>query len=166
MSRQKIRLDRLDLKDTEHISFLYLTRTRPEVDEYLSSRPPENFLDHVEYLFNKKMEKIFFLAVWEDIQRHVGYAQITNDPMGDIEVGWVVHPDYWNMGFGTAMVSETLRMIYEWFPKDRKICLVVKKDNQVAIKLYQKFGFTFIGGLSASNKYLMVRGNELMVRGN
>lgn len=69
-----------------------------------------------------------------------------------------------NKGHGTQMLTEFLSQ----FNSDKPLFLYVNKTNEIAIKLYEKVGFTIVGDFS-TNAYTMkyngkenVCGNELL----
>ncbi|MBN1990205.1 MAG: GNAT family N-acetyltransferase [Bacteroidales bacterium] len=53
-----------------------------------------------------------------------------------------VHPDYQRQGIGLALVKQSLLFAKQ---KGYQIKLEVHKDNQKAINLYTKLGFTYLG---------------------
>jgi putative acetyltransferase len=77
----------------------------------------------------------------------VGHAQIFKFPhlrlkgTGDLII--YLHQDFHNVGLGTAMLSELIRLA----KKERlhRIGLTVVADNKPAINLYKKFGFKMEG---------------------
>ena len=65
-------------------------------------------------------------------RRHVG------------EIGMAVHDDWQGRGVGTAMMQALVDLADNWVNLSR-LELEVYTDNEPAIKLYQKFGFTIEG---------------------
>jgi RimJ/RimL family protein N-acetyltransferase len=59
------------------------------------------------------------------------------------ELGITVHDSYQNRGIGTALLSHLLGIAKERGIK--KVHLTVRTDNERAIRLYSKFGFTAEG---------------------
>lgn len=60
------------------------------------------------------------------------------------ELGLTVLKKYWDLGIGFALTDN----IIDWAKKSglvRKVFLKVRVDNERAIKLYAKFGFTYEG---------------------
>jgi ribosomal protein S18 acetylase RimI-like enzyme len=53
-----------------------------------------------------------------------------------------VHPDYQRQGIGLALAKQSLLFAKQ---KGYQIKLEVHKDNQKAINLYTKLGFTYLG---------------------
>lgn len=53
----------------------------------------------------------------------------------------LVHPDYWHMGIGSALVAAALNIADNWLDLAR-IQLEVLTENKDAIDLYKQFGFT------------------------
>ena len=52
----------------------------------------------------------------------------------------LVHPDYWHMGIGTALVETALNIADNWLDLAR-VQLEVLTENKDAIRLYEQFGF-------------------------
>ena len=55
-------------------------------------------------------------------------------------LGMFVHPDYWGRGIGSKLMEAALNVADNWLDLKR-VELGVFVDNEVAIHLYQKFGF-------------------------
>ena len=60
------------------------------------------------------------------------------------ELAISVKKQYWNLGIGSAMMEKLLRFANN-HDLIKNIGLGVKADNDKAIKLYEKFGFSKIG---------------------
>jgi putative acetyltransferase len=58
--------------------------------------------------------------------------------------GVSVHPDYWNRGVGSALITAMLDLADNWLNLKR-VELEVFYDNAAAIHLYEKFGFVIEG---------------------
>ncbi len=69
--------------------------------------------------------------------------------------GISVHPDYWNRGVGSALMTAVLELADNWLNLKR-VELEVYTDNQAAIHLYEKFGFQIEG----TKRAYAVRGGE------
>jgi putative acetyltransferase len=78
-----------------------------------------------------------------DIARIVGWATVYkySHPRrkGVCDLGMYLHQDFQNVGLGTAMLSRLLELAEK--EKLHKISLTVIADNQIAVHLYEKFGF-------------------------
>ncbi len=61
-------------------------------------------------------------------------------------LGISVHDDYQHKGIGTALMKALLDLADNWYDLKR-IELEVYTDNEMAINLYKKFGFTIEGTL-------------------
>ncbi len=59
------------------------------------------------------------------------------------EIGIAVFKDYWGLGIGSFMLGELIRIANEQGIKQLE--LEVIKNNERAIKLYEKFGFITVG---------------------
>jgi len=130
-------------KEEKDLFFLYSTRIHPDVSKMLTGNPPESYEKHLDYI-----KKVQGLSKWIFVACHehglIGYSQMYNVTEKDLEVGFVVHPDFQGWGLGKKLVELTLNKAKEIFPK-RKIYLYVKDDNYKAIHIYQKLGFVSKG---------------------
>ncbi|MDX1415097.1 MAG: GNAT family N-acetyltransferase, partial [Candidatus Promineifilaceae bacterium] len=61
---------------------------------------------------------------------------------GDLDI--VVHPEYWGIGIGTALMRSALDLGDNWFNLLR-IELEVFANNPIAVGLYEKLGFKIEG---------------------
>lgn len=59
-------------------------------------------------------------------------------------LGMMVHPDYWNQGVGTALMTAAMDIADNWLDLKR-VQLEVFPHNKAAVHLYEKFGFQFEG---------------------
>ena len=131
-----MKLKRLDLKNEEEVKFIYEVRKHRDVDQWLFGLRPANYELHVEHL-NKvwKTEKIFIIY---DGSIKVGYCSYI---IGDeVEVGWKIHPDYQNKGYGTWATKALINKI----KSKKRIVLHVTRNNNRAVHLYRKAGFHLI----------------------
>jgi putative acetyltransferase len=94
------------------------------------------------------LPNLFALLGWYD-GKIVGYVHILKFPrsrregIGDLII--YLHQDFRNVGLGTAMLTELLRVT-----KSRgmhRTCLEVVVDNERAVHLYKKVGFKVEGVL-------------------
>jgi putative acetyltransferase len=96
-------------------------------------------------------EVLAIVAVVEEKneQRIVGSASLKFNPQETLkhkaELGLTVHDDYQNMGIGTALLNHLIDIAR--MKKLRKVWLLVSTDNDRAINVYKKAGFTIEGKL-------------------
>lgn len=127
------------------IKFLWEVRTNPLVSKNLTKGPPVVFWEHAKYLYETS-KKIWIISAYGEC---IGYAQagVVNN---EIEVGWAILPEFWNKGFGSSAVRQTIlecKKIY-----NNSIILWVKKDNVPAIRIYKKHGFNIVNETSEQIK--------------
>lgn len=136
---QNISLIELDKNNPDHVGLMYIVRSHPEVDKYLRGTAPENFFEHVKYLFHLKPGKKFFL-----IQSNLslcGYCQYTISD-SQVEIGMALHPHFSNKGIGSQTMALLLSKLQnDEMTKGKTVILFVKKDNLRAIALYEKYDF-------------------------
>lgn len=66
-----------------------------------------------------------------------------------------IYEQYRGNGLGKQMLNETLEYITKNLYDTRKIGLYVYQDNEIAISLYQKLGFSIIKAYQCDNTYFM-----------
>jgi len=113
----------------EEISAVY------EIERLSFKNPyPRSFLESLLILAND----LFIIAEISD--NIVGYAValLRGDELGHI-VSIAVHPDFRGQGIGSTLLRELLKRLREKGAHFAR--LEVRISNQVAIKLYRKFGF-------------------------
>jgi RimJ/RimL family protein N-acetyltransferase len=139
---QKTNLKMLNVNDPDEVGLMYKIRKHPKVDFYLSGTPPQDYLIHITYLHNiVKKNKNFYIVYDDNIA--CGYCQSTH--LDDsIELGWALHPDWWNKGIGGRSVDLLIKETQKMNSTNKKIFLIVKKNNPIAIKIYQKHGFKIV----------------------
>jgi len=136
----KIKIELLNLFEAREVDFLYRVRTSDEVDSQLSGEMPLNFKEHCSWLNKNHIvnNRIYIIRNEED--ELVGYMQFFNKTSDSIEVGWALHPDCFNKGYGQASVMEAIERAGKLY-RNKKLYLSVKQDNYKAIHIYKKYGF-------------------------
>ncbi len=127
-----------DQKNFENYKFKNLSEShREEITSlmriadpiYWGSRNPEDILideNNVWYGLIEKKELISIVAIWK--YQSVGYFTIVG-----------THPDYWNQGFASSLISSALKEIF----RDKKQSFImVRVANAPAIHTYEKLGFS------------------------
>lgn len=135
------KLKKLDLNDPDQIGLMYKVRTHPQVDFFLSGSPPNNYLSHVNYLFNSTNKNKNFYIIYHGISP-CGYCQ-TTVLEDSIEVGWAIHPEWWGKGIGTEAARLLINEAKN-HASGKKLILIVKSNNIAAIKIYKKYGFKIV----------------------
>ena len=98
---------------------------------------------HVTYLHNALKKNKSFYIVYNEFAA-CGYCQCTHSE-DSIEFGWALHPDWWNKGIGNKAVDLLIQETQKNNSSNKKIFLIVKKNNPAAVKIYQKNGFEITG---------------------
>jgi ribosomal protein S18 acetylase RimI-like enzyme len=139
---REIGLYRMDMRRTQHKSrekyeftvlsqeykadIANLMRTTDPV--YWGSRKPEDILideNNIFYGIFDQNQIVCITSLWN--YEEVGYITIVG-----------THPDYWNKGYASSLVSSVLKILFQ----DKKQCLItVRVDNPPAIHVYEKLGF-------------------------
>ena len=132
-------LDVLDLSREEDVRFVYEARRHPKVAENLFGSPPDSYEAHRTWLA-ANMHETRVLYVLKAGGAPVGYCQAVPRGDGEVEAGFVVHPDHQRKGYGEKMVRMLVEVLAEDMP-GRKVVLEVKAGNAMALRLYERCGF-------------------------
>ena len=136
----KIEISPINIDDDADVLFLFETRSHPEIGKCLLHNPPKDIEAHRAWLKANVPEKRLMFLLWVGSKR-VGYCHAYDFTDKDtVEVGFVVHPDYQNRGYGTEMVKLLTRKLKSSMPQ-RKVILFVREGNTRAARLYKKLGF-------------------------
>ena len=129
-------------KEEDDLRFLYNTRIHSKVAEMLNGNPPQSLEEHLNYI-NKVQEKDRWIYIAYNNDIRIGYGQIYNLTLSNVEVGFVIHPDFQGKGFGKELVLEIVNKTKKKFG-DRTVYLYVKENNLKAIHIYKSLGFNEI----------------------
>jgi putative acetyltransferase len=80
----------------------------------------------------------------DEVVGQVGLHLTTAPPPSRGKIGMAVRDDWQGKGVGTALMQAMINLADKWLNLSR-LELDVYTDNEPAIKLYQKFGFTIEG---------------------
>ena len=137
--RDPITICPIDLNNDDQVRFVYDCRRHPKVAKHLFRSPPKSYKAHVEYL-EANISKKIWMYIAKDGAVEVGYCIVSGFQGDEIELGFVVHPDWQGQGFGSEMVDLLVKQM-QWAYPGKQIHLEVKADNIKAIKMYEKHGF-------------------------
>lgn len=130
---------------------MYDYAKRIDVTRYLLWQPHPNlaftkrYLSYVESYY--RSAKFYDLAVvFRSEDRMIGTCGFTCFDLVNhsAEIGYVLHPDYWNRGIATEAVSAVLRYGFETLGLNR-IEARYMKDNLASRRVMEKCGMTFEG---------------------
>jgi len=136
-----MKLKKIDLQNESEVKFVYDVRCHPDVDKWLFGSRPVNFESHKKHL--ESNERVFI--IYDDIP--IGYCSY-KESGEEIEVGWKIHPDYQNKGYGVKSVP----MLISKIRSKKNIVLYVVKNNNRALAVYQKAGFRLVNADEQSYK--------------
>ena len=102
MSEMQIALKPLDIQNELHLKLMFEVRTHPDVASKLSSAPPKDYEQHVQYLTKIATNKMFFIITADQVS--CGYCHITFRE-NEAELGWALHPAWWGKKIGSASVK-------------------------------------------------------------
>ena len=136
----KILIRPLEHNDSE-ISWKW--RNDEEVWKYTGSRPnisvtPEIEREWFNKVLNQTSSRRFAITVDD---KYVGNIQLTNITSENAEYHiFIGEKDYWGKGIGLSATQQIIRFA-KYVLKLKQIYLYVKKENENAVKLYQRCGF-------------------------
>jgi RimJ/RimL family protein N-acetyltransferase len=133
----RMEMDREDHKDYEKYPFeVLLDSHKEEIAHFMNvtdpvywgSRQPEDITideNNIIYGIFENNRLISFTSFWK--YEKVGYITIVG-----------THPDYWNKGYASSLVSSALKYLFQ----EREKCFItVRVKNPPAIHVYEKLGF-------------------------
>jgi putative acetyltransferase len=135
------------LEDKEKLIELYESLS----DEAVRWGMPPYTRDRLERGWFSNLQNLMPIVAFHG-DRIVGHAQIFKSPhsrrkgTGDLAI--YLHQDFHNIGLGTTMLAELLRLARK--EGLHRISLHVVADNKLAVRLYEKFGFKIEGVLKDS----------------
>lgn len=139
--------------DTEMLWAMFSTLSEKTASYLLPPFPREriemwtNNIDHNEVL------TIVAVLTEKDIKRIIGSASLTFNTQKPLKhkaaLGITIHDDYQNMGIGTAILKHIIKIGRKNMLK--KIHLHVSVENDCAIHIYKKIGFTTEGTFHKSS---------------
>jgi RimJ/RimL family protein N-acetyltransferase len=127
-----------DQKDFEKYKFQKLNESyREEIASLMriadpfywgSNKPEDILIDEINtwYGIMKEKDLICIIGIWK--YTSVGYIFVVG-----------THPDYWNQGYASSLISSTLK---ELFREKRQCFIMVRMANAPAIHTYKKIGFS------------------------
>ena len=123
-----------------------------ELLSYEEPWPKEMFV--MDYLFNAQSE--YYVARW--MGKIVGFIAVWNELEKLHIVNIAVNPKYRKKGIGTNLLGFAIKLAKKNSKKE--IYLEVRKSNEIAQKLYEKFGFVRIKEIeryynNGENGYIM-----------
>lgn len=74
--------------------------------------------------------------------RLVGFINDTEINDGQIELGWVIHPDYYNQGYATEAVSAAIKNLFA--RGFREVTAGAFEENKASIRVMQKCGMQLL----------------------
>ncbi|MHA2100855.1 MAG: GNAT family N-acetyltransferase [Candidatus Kariarchaeaceae archaeon] len=106
----------------------------------ISRSQQENWFN--DYYSQNENHKIF-IAYDDDIGTAIGYCNIIHESLHHrrAEVGYVIHPDHWNKGYGQILVNWSLDYLKGCDEGCRRVWLTVFPENHAGIHIYKKAGF-------------------------
>ncbi|MHA2009479.1 MAG: GNAT family N-acetyltransferase [Promethearchaeota archaeon] len=141
--KKEIALYRMGLKKGDQKDFKkysYIELSEPHREEIISlmriadpiywgSRKPEDIMideNNKWYGIVEKKELISIMSIWN--YQNIGYVTIVG-----------THPDYWNQGYASSLISSALK---DLFREIEQCFITVRVANAPAIHTYKKLGFS------------------------
>jgi len=135
--------------DTEMLWKMFSTLSEESASNLLPPFTRERVESWTRNINYNKVLAIVALIEEKNEQRIIGSASLKFNPQETLkhkaELGLTVHDDYQNMGIGTALLNHLIEIAR--VKKLSKVWLLVSTDNDRAINVYKKTGFTIEGKL-------------------
>ena len=135
--------------DTEMLWEMFSTLSEESVSNLIPPFTRERVESWTSNISYDEVLAIVAVIVNRDKQQIIGSASLKFNPQEALkhkaELGITVHDDYQNMGIGTALLNHLIDIAR--MKKLCKVWLLVSTDNNRAICIYKKAGFTIEGKL-------------------
>ena len=140
--------------DTEMLWKMFSTLSEESVSNLLHPFTRERVEDWTRSIDYNEVLAIVAVVEKENEQRIIGSISLKFSPQEALkhkaELGLSVHNDYQNMGIGTTLLRHILEV--SRLKKLRKVWLHVNTDNDRAVYVYKKAGFTIEGKLCKESR--------------
>lgn len=130
----------------QNSEFLRLTRSHPEVNQNLFETKKITRCEQEKWYwenYSNNSDFLIYIVYDEKVGESVGYIQFSIESLihRRCEVGYVVHPKYFNKGYGHEFIKWSMFYLINHNDDINRMWLTVFTDNIKAIRLYEKFGF-------------------------
>jgi len=120
---------------------LRFLRKASEQSEFISYDDMEDVTDAdeevaLDAIYQSKYDELIVAIFDEEI---IGYCRLENLDENKAEFGVVVDKEFWNKGIASYLMEDALNWAID--SPLKKVFLEVYKNNDVAIHIYQKYGF-------------------------
>lgn len=132
-----------EIQKEDEKEYLFMAKAFYESDAVLEKVPEENFSRTFSLLLNQNPYARGY--IFEEEGKILGYAllALTYSQEAGGEVVWIeeiyLKPQARGKGYGTAF----FHFLEKEFPTAKRFRLEVEKENEKAVKLYEKLGFRF-----------------------
>ncbi len=149
LETSRLILQSLTLDDVDN---LFDLDSSPDVMKYLG-RPLVTEKEYVKSVLEKKLEynkNYAGLGYWACKEKKSGLfigqfslAHIDFDPAKEIEIGFRMQQNFWNMGFATEMGKFLMKYGQEYL-KLKQIVALVHPENSASQKVLEKIGLKYV----------------------
>lgn len=144
LETERLVLRHLRRQDVDRAMRVWCT---PEVIAFMpAGRHPEKLRRHIEAevaVPYKERPAITYLAcfVGEEMVGDVGLVEKQVDGVDEVELVYVVHPDYWGRGYASEAARAMCGHAFDTLGLERLIALI-KPGNAASMRVAEKAGFT------------------------
>ena len=132
--------------------FMFETRNLPQVYQgFYSQKSPLTWHEHLGWWATRPSSWHSFIIEVDNVP--VGVINIGQTCHWSPELGWYIHPDYWNKGY----VTMAIKLAFEWL-KERgfQYChTTIKWDNDASNHVAWKLGFVSSGQAREGESWLI-----------
>lgn len=140
---------------------MYEYAKQPRVTKYLlwnEHESEEHTYDYIRSVISAYKKGDFFdwAVTLADSGKMIGTCGFTSFDFehGRVEVGYVLNPEYWNMGIGTEAVGAVIEFAFNEFDANRVEAHFIEGNN-ASLRVMEKCGMTFEG---IHRQYMLVKG--------
>lgn len=136
------------------IKFYFELRNTPEVYQgFYTQKEPLQWEEHRKWWYSRNQDWRKFIIELDDAP--IGILNIGQLDHWSPEIGYAIHPDYWNRGYGCKAVELATEVIKSY---GKAYChTTVKTDNKSSLRLLEKLGFEVLGKAREGEVWLTLK---------
>ena len=140
---------------------LYKLHSNSEVRKYLGGTMNKDKFDkQFKSFFSAQLPEIYWVIHEKETNNFIGVSSISkyHDDI-NYEVSYELAPEYWNKGYGTEIVEETIKFAFQKL-KLKTLYAETQKKNIASRKILEKIGMEFLEEIERFNEKQVVYRQE------